>query len=313
MTIDHRKVGRLTPDLVEVSLRVEPESGPVAPAVMDAPRVAERLAAQREVLLLIHGFNNDMEEARKAYETFRLLIADRLGGRGLDLAALGLVYWSGDADLGAIDALDFVSYPTDVRDALGSARVLAPFLAALVGPGRVPPRLTIVAHSLGCRLALEVLKLFNDRDAVDVRAVFLMAAALPVDLVQDGAELEAAARKAADRLVLYSPGDNVLRVAFPLGQGLAYTMGFEQAPYFDAVGLYGEPAGFAPAVRCLRSYFTMTAEHGHYWQDDFVAATVLDRLQAETRHLAEEILDERPLAPPREAMTREIPARGLGS
>ena len=309
MTLGERTVGRPPPDVASVSVRVKAEGGPVAPTVVQAAEVAAKLGTQREVLLLVHGFNNDTTEANAAYDKFMSLIADRVGARGIDFNAIGLVFWPGDADLGAIDALDFVSYPTDVRDALGSARVLAPFLAALGGPGGAPPRLTIVAHSLGCRVTLELLKLAG---GLDVRAIFLMAAAVPVDLVEPGAELERAAGFAADRMVLYSPGDNVLRFAFPPGQGLAYTMGIERAPYAEAVGLFGEPDGFAPAVRCLRSYFTVVGEHGHYWRDDFVATTILDRLEGATRRLPMAVIDDRGLPPARELAARDIPDRTIG-
>src|SRR5205823_1348216 len=125
------------------------------------------------------------------------------------------------------------SYPWEIPSARTSAQRLADFLGTLSGPEGTPSEVSVVAHSLGCRLALEALEEVRRRGLAwpGVRFVAWMAPAVPTALVQAGAPLEAAARFPQTLAVFFSSQDNTLRRAFPPGQRTAYWLGFEQAYY----------------------------------------------------------------------------------
>lgn len=219
------------------------------------------------VVLLVHGYNNDRKEAERAFAFF----LDHLPAGPW---RAGGYQWPGDADLGPVQWLDFLGYPAEIPDARAAAAELAGYLRELA---RANPalELTLVGHSLGCRLILEMLdRLRAPRPAI--RHVLLMAAAVPVKLVQRGGRLQRAAMHARERLVLYSPDDLVLRFAFPPGQALARVLGHEEEVYAAAVGLHGEPSDFAsepPLEACGNG-------HGDYWKDRDAADYLARKLGA---------------------------------
>jgi len=102
-------------------------------------------------VLLVHGFNSVRQDARASYEYFRALLSDELRTIDNDLI---YVYWPADW---AVQAVSPLSY----RDMVGLAVFLGPRLAQALmkfsGPSGGKCELVIVAHSLGCRLALEAL------------------------------------------------------------------------------------------------------------------------------------------------------------
>jgi hypothetical protein len=109
----------------------------------------------------------------------------------------------------------------------------------------------------------------------EIWRVCMMAAALPVELAEEAiAELDASG-VAPRRLVIYSPVDAVLQVAFPLGQSLAYLMGNEEEVYLSAVGLEGQPTGLATLgpVELPVDSFTSNS-HSEYWTSDAAAEFV---------------------------------------
>ena len=176
-------------------------------------------------------------------------------------------FWPGDADLWVFS---FLSYPTEIRDAQDSARILAEFLGTIPGLRQI----SLIGHSMGCRLVLEMLSFHAQRQVPnfpEVCFVLLAAAAVPVALVERGGNLRDGIAHSARRvLVLYSPEDLVLRFAFPAGQSLAFAMRYEGEVYLSAVGLHGSPQNFGNSRKQL-----VGAGHGDYWGSELVARDIM--------------------------------------
>jgi len=248
------KVKRIT-----LSYRHEPVGG----EIRDVPVVSDgaALASAQHLVLLIHGYNNDMEDAVKAYEGFharqRNLDGDARYGIGRVFVD---VYWPGD---GAWGIFSFLFYMKSIKHAVTTAGRLAAYLA-----GRVAAtiRVDIVAHSMGCRLAMELLRALSAQpSAPGVGRMVLMAGAIPTAMLG----LKTPSRRlrpAYDAVLregthsLYSGSDMVLAYAFPAGQSLA--SGDEG---FNPTAL-GHELWVEPSVPLnLGQIENNQADHGDYW------------------------------------------------
>ncbi len=285
----------------ELSVRVDPVGGDVAPRVDERPE--GWLDGAFHVTLLVHGFNNDQGQACEGFGKF-LDMLPRVSGR------VGRFFWPGDADFGFFQWLDFLSYPTEIPDARDSAERLATYLVSATE--RTPDIVfTLVGHSLGCRLILEMLENLGARPETErptIRLIMLMAAAVPVELAEDGERLRRAGELAGERLVLFSPDDLVLHFAFPAGQTLAFAMEHEDAVYLEAIGRFGNPPDFASDLPIRRS----GNGHGSYWKDRRAAAILASKLGAAVANeLAENHTPEHEAPSPRALAARTQRARGL--
>ncbi len=285
----------------ELSVRVDPVGGDVAPRVDERPE--GWLDGAFHVTLLVHGFNNDQGQACEGFGKF-LDMLPRVSGR------VGRFFWPGDADFGFFQWLDFLSYPTEIPDARDSAERLATYLVSATE--RTPDIVfTLVGHSLGCRLILEMLENLGARPETErptIRLIMLMAAAVPVELAEDGERLRRAGERAGDRLVLFSPDDLVLHFAFPAGQTLAFAMEHEDAVYLEAIGRFGNPPDFASDLPIRRS----GNGHGSYWEDQQAAAILARKLGAAVANeLAENHTPEHETPSPRALAARAPRARAL--
>lgn len=253
-----------------ISVRERCDGGDVATEVTEIPLGWTR--GNHHLVLMVHGFNNNVDEARSAFSK----LTDKLPEC---FPKVGWFYWPGDADMGWFDFLDFLSYPTDIPDAQESALHLANTLTRLAQetPGL---QITLVGHSLGCRLITECIHLLAARRASDrpqINALLFMAAAVPVDLVESDQALGQSIRELAPNgYVFHSTDDLVLQFAFPAGQTLAAAMGYEPNIYLEAVGRHGSPTDLFPTNPENRA----GNRHGDYWNDAKVAATLCTLGQA---------------------------------
>ncbi len=172
------------------------------------------------LVVLLHGYNNNQKEAEEAYQAFyevQLGLAHLANGDDISPDRNFLkVFWPGDR----WGVLGVAYYPWAIAMAETSARVLANVLVSISSGGL---DVEIVAHSLGCRLAFELMKQLNGRAGVTLTRVALMAAAVPTFMLEDVANpnsLHNAYRDAGivQSLSLFSPADEVLTLAFPIGQ-----------------------------------------------------------------------------------------------
>ena len=245
-----------------LSVREKCDGGDVADRVTEDP--PGWMGGTSHLVLLIHGYNNNVDEARAAFSGLTSVLPDRF-------PKVGWFYWPGDADLGWFDFLDFISYPTEIEDAKTSAKRLEDTLVRVASenPGI---EVTLVGHSLGCRLIAECIHGLAAKpdQAPRIKALILMAAALPVELVGAGSPLGQSMRRIVpEGYIFYSERDRVLQVAFPAGQTLAAGMGYETEVYLEAVGRHGNP----------QNLFPQPAEARH--DNDILG--VLDKVKERTR------------------------------
>lgn len=191
--------------------------------VRDTPRVSDEnaLKSTQHLVLLIHGYNNDAKAAAEAYEGFharqRDLDEDARYGIGRTFVE---VYWPGDH---ANKVRSIFFYMKSIERAIKTAGLLADYLADHVA---AHCRIDIVAHSMGCRLALELLLALSGRSSAPrVGRIVFMAGAVPTFMLEQQ-NPPRRLRAAYDVLCegahsLYSGSDWVLALAFPAGQSLA--------------------------------------------------------------------------------------------
>lgn len=180
----------------------------IRPAPLQRPAFC--LTRSSRLTLLIHGYNNDEDAATDAYDAFRDLLTEG-GRRGANLIG---VYWPGS------NWSNIFFYMRSIGRAQGTAQRLA---AAIRQAAAAYPTLQIgiVAHSMGCRLTLELLKHLSDLPNIQFRAA-LMAAAVPTFMLRaDGPLRSTVTNPQREVLSLYSSGDSVLKIAFRLGQSAA--------------------------------------------------------------------------------------------
>ncbi len=243
---------------ITISLRNDDVGGPVLPQ----PKVTGKsaLCAAHHLVLLVHGYNNNLREATDAYDGFHARQHDQDAaeryGFGRSFAEL---YWPGDADWGIAS---FLFYMQSIDRARESAEVLGRYLAECFPNG--PVRIDIVAHSMGCRLVLELLRTLSTHPQLQIGRVVLMAAAVPTAMLQGSPERSGRLRPGFDAVIaegarsLYSLADMVLSLAFPLGQ----TLGGEG---FLPTALGHEYWVDSGVPLNLGQVQNAGADHGDYW------------------------------------------------
>lgn len=282
----------------EISVRHDDVGGSVAQDVFPPPEKFTLTTSR--ILILIHGYNNTLKNARESYGEF-------LKNSGLDgMAKVGQVcgfFWPGDKDL---SVFSFLSYPLEVTPAIKSAEALHRFLSKLKPPGGWPLEVIIVCHSLGNRVGLELIKKYiseNRPGNMCYQAACLMAAAVPVSMVEDPGNLLPAALEMQRSLVLYSASDAVLHWAFPVGQTAAGEGFFPRA-----VGRFGEPSVRLWDQRCSMVNYG----HGDYWFLTESADAVRQFLGlAVENKLAESAIPEHSLPKTADLRVRELPDRAV--
>jgi hypothetical protein len=188
------------------------------------------------LVLVVHGYNNNEDEASKSYDVLFEILGTLVPSPEV-LRSIWEVYWPGYVRVGAKKRtlLSALSYPMQVRKAVRIGRALARFLSS-VAFDRQPMDVLFIAHSLGCRVVLEAIRGLSEDSGISVKAICLMAAAVPVAHVSASGSLRHAADTAEKRYILHSPADRVLRRYFRAGQ-----LGDRSS---EAVGRFGNPRSF---------------------------------------------------------------------
>ena len=287
----------------ELTVRLQPAGGEVAPAVKVIAGPVSPFG-QRQIVLLIHGFANDQATACGSYQACVDNLTKLPPPANTDLPSpFFKFYWPGDTRL---HVFSDGSYPWEISYATNSGKRLAEFLEGLAGPGGTPVQVHIIAHSLGNRVALEMLEACDATKGNVIFASFsLMAGAVPVKRVKDPAQLETAAHKPVRTQALFSPADRILQLAFPPGE-TASGDGF----FPEAVGRFGNPPGVWSRSVQMSGY-----GHSDYWPggaamaDAPVLASYLDVPVALPPPV--NTIPVRALAAPMELRTSILPQRSL--
>lgn len=284
-----------------LSVRAADVGGPVASQV-SPPSFSP---ASPLLVILVHGYNVNKQGARASYSAFTSLL-QKYGITTLSTYGQIVGFcWPGDVNLGIFSGL---AYPTEMGAVRASASLLADFLMTLRGPQGLPIQLIVVAHSLGNRLALQLIgNLLQQSNRIlwgRIEGLCLMAAAVPVSMVEDVNKLGAAAQASKTR-VLFSRNDTVLHWAFPPGETAAFEGFFPQA-----VGLFGNPVTAWTSRFDLQPY-----NHGDYFSgkgnDDRSARYVAQFLGAAVpTELSRSQPFSRSLPAPNVVSAREIGAPG---
>ncbi|MEA3015433.1 MAG: hypothetical protein QOI38_155 [Sphingomonadales bacterium] len=259
--------------------------------------------------MLVHGFAVNEQDARQRFADFRSHLPAPYRSETAE------VLWPGDMRGATIHSVEtggvggriasVLAYPFQLSRAKASARRLMRRMrdeldqrAKLVAAGSPfrPLELSVVAHSLGCLVVLELLKALEARPKYEMRlsVIALMAAAVPQYRLRDddfGSRLAEARRL----LVYYSEADKVLAVAFGPGQSLQwrFPQGLRNRA---AVGLVGCGRPFRNAIEQRGN-----RGHGDYWNDEKITRDVAAALE-ETRPL----LLRRAMSPGRACPVRKM-------
>ena len=207
-----------------ISLRMSPVGGQVAHSP-DLTTI-KSMRTKPTLTLLVHGYNNTLSEAQASFSAFLDIQRELYGAQTLsDLPSdrdIAQVFWPGDG-WGVLGAL---YYPMALQHAEQAAPVLADVLEELARSSGHVLTVEFVGHSMGCRLVLETMKRLERSSVVSVSRAALMAAAVPVQFLEDANH----ARSLVDEfqwmcdhgaLSLYSPMDAVLAGAFPAGETIS--------------------------------------------------------------------------------------------
>jgi hypothetical protein len=204
-------------------------------------------------VLLIHGYNVTETAAAKTLNGFKASLAyfaPKLPEGTFTCTWTGNMWSLGPA-----------AYPFMLRYAKESAKVLLREIIKWYARPWAAEELVIVAHSLGCRLTLEMLSAMNSQgrpQSLKKLVVILMAAAVPVEHMELEGKLRDALGAADTTIVLHSQDDGVLRKWFRIGQTVAL-----DGRWPEAVGLGGSPqsAGWSQSTP-MHAF-----DHSDYWAE----------------------------------------------
>jgi pimeloyl-ACP methyl ester carboxylesterase len=194
-----------------LSVRVLKRGGPVAKTISEISPLTLR---PERIIVLVHGFANDEDQAMAKYETLLRQLPDAR----IATSTYGF-FWPGDTGVAKLNPF---AYPFRLEPAHRSAELLGRWLAGLDANTQV----ILVAHSLGCRIVLEAVLQMMDEAAnqhrmfPDVTSLLLMAAAVPTQMCRPNPPLGRYGSRPGSRrdIVLYSGNDGALFGAFPFGE-----------------------------------------------------------------------------------------------
>jgi hypothetical protein len=192
---------------------------PLALQMVSSPELAS-LVAGKNVIFGVHGFNVSLEYGARSLGQLE---------PQLDLTASDVflaVLWPGDY------WLPVVNYPFEGAVSMDCGRRLADFCARSLASAQ---SLSFVSHSLGARLVLEAVK----NIARPARVVCLTAAAINQDCL--AAEYSSAAKNSSAISILSSHEDQVLKIAFQIGDPIADLLHDDHTAFEPALGYAGPP------------------------------------------------------------------------
>src|SRR3954470_17977069 len=199
-----------------------------------------------EVLLIAHGFNVDQASGVASIGHWSELFDETFTPMSIG------VLWPGDAK-----HLSALSYPWEGDEAEHSGQLLARFINQHMTGATF---ISLASHSLGARVVLECIRHLERPAKPEVRRLLLMAPAVDDDTLTKAYKDSAA--KVQEISILGSKKDNVLKLAFPLGNPLMGIFGHGHPYWHAALGREGPHP--APANMAYPSWRIPDAwEYGH--------------------------------------------------
>jgi esterase/lipase superfamily enzyme len=250
---------------MELSVRADSNSGR-----LDSSARGDLAAGLSTIIILIHGFNVNANDAKDNYQHMLKQLKKRVPRNFTD--GICHFYWPGHESSAIASE---VGYAKQIGKAENAAVMLGD---ALVKFFDTSPRtqFILIAHSLGCRLALEALKHIvgkNTAFSSRIRFAVLMAAAVPFSFIQNRYfQINLYTNRVS---CLYSQQDTTLRYLFPLGQTLAM-----EGVFPKAIGLDG-----LPLSTWTFGHTDTGLEHRSYWKSSNVANFIASSLGIATKRL----------------------------
>jgi pimeloyl-ACP methyl ester carboxylesterase len=256
---------------------------------------------QSPLTILIHGYQNSVANASKSYEEFQKALRKTSIVESVDshIGSVWGFYWPGDHHNWATSV---ATYATRVPLAAQSGRLLAEFLQSHT---RSTQELHLIAHSLGCRVALEtaaaIRRMADEYTGARISKVFLLAAAVPEIFCSTEEYPFGSTLTHCEEHVFWSNKDRALGAAFEAGQYLLGEAG-------RAVGRHG-----GPQARWHSPRPSTDLSHGKYWQSDKIARSVAQILgvTADRRIEARALTEAREDLPSWDRALRTLPVRRL--
>ena len=223
-----------------LSTRAHSVGGPAAPVkILDADRPGCTFDLKPELLAAIRG-----REVFFATHGFEVNQADGTANLGYWLSNLQIgnavpigILWPGDCVIPIL-----VDYIVEGREAIHSGQLLADFLNGDFG-GAVG--LCFASHSLGARVVLQTIDGLSA--GFRVRRVLLMAGAIDNNCLTG--EYSNAAKKVDEISILASTRDDVLALAYPLGNVFQGIIDHGHPYHHEALGREGPASPYPAAPR----------------------------------------------------------------
>ncbi|WFU68644.1 alpha/beta hydrolase [Bradyrhizobium sp. CB2312] len=214
------------------------------------------LVSRFRTVILVHGYNVSEKEALKSLGELKVALSSYAPSLA---SGIFTCRWAGNWITPIVRLL---AYPQIIGNAEESSKPFLRIIKNIYCLDTATEELIIIAHSLGCRLTLEMLQHMAAEgrpQGLKKLTVILMAAAVPCEYVGADGKLEAGADEPDVLAALHSKDDRVLSFAFGAGQ----TLGFDGL-FPEAIGLRGNPQS-RPWTHSIR----MDAfDHGDYWSEE---------------------------------------------
>jgi pimeloyl-ACP methyl ester carboxylesterase len=198
----------------------------------------------KKICLLVHGYNNEHEEVRDAYEIIEENIRLTLPGQYDEV--IGYSWPGGDRKF-------------EWRDAKARANAVGRRFRILLERLSQNTEIDLVSHSLGARVALKALK---EASTALIRHYYCMAAAVDNESLEIDQEFNASLNAVGNLFVMHSARDGVLSAAYAT------------AERDTALGLFG-PEDIRQVETLLRNVFVANCKrvvtfHGGYKRSEDV-------------------------------------------
>lgn len=238
-----------------LNFRVSPIGGAIAtvPAIRQSnpdlslspfdPRKFQQLISGRDILFVVHGYNNNQTNGIRALSQLEPLL--KLPASAVVIGIL----WPGDSYAG------FISYPVEKPTASQVGRHLAAFCNREL---RQAASFSFASHSLGARVVLETIHRLDRR----TKSACLMAAAIERTCLEK--EYSGSFDRTDRIYVLASERDLVLRLIFPFGNFFAHLLDPTGNPLSSALGFRGPPRAIGNMVEPWQIGWNFDYDHGDY-------------------------------------------------
>ncbi|GAA5191157.1 alpha/beta hydrolase [Ferrimonas gelatinilytica] len=214
------------------------DSRPTHTLLMSRETLARQIQG-KHLVLLIHGYNNSYRRVCAAYQR----IIDLMAQANVEHdAVVGYLWPGGDKELG---------YWSARSRARRISRRMGDQLAFLTAHAA---RVDIMAHSMGCYLALRGLQKARLSDPAKLGNLYLMAAAVKRNRLSDARGFALPAQRARGIYIFHSKEDEVLRFAFFIAAGGEKALGYSGPKPFDTL------VSNARVIDCTAADF----DHGSY-------------------------------------------------